>query len=257
MLSSLTSRLLLALSFAATTYASDRVINVPLTDPSIILEGHTYYNASLCGGGISLPNVGDSLAYSFNGSDIQLDFVVVPGEDFGNFTAWPDGAAIGSGYPLWWGKPETLNCSFRDSTSFSSSANYQLRRDLHTLNLTNAGNSKGGGGIFVVGISYFPDPLEFTSEIWVPASERRRGSHIGERTVIFAATFSSVVGLSLLACLVGYLRHRHFKKRNAKKAAAGSVEMDDLGSDADQKQTAPKPRSRASRWVESLAWAAS
>ncbi|KAG8914872.1 hypothetical protein FRC00_010195 [Tulasnella sp. 408] len=189
MLGSIASRLLLALSFAATAFASDRVVNVPLTDP---------------------------------GSDIQLDFVVVPGEDFGNFTAWPDEAVIGTGYPL---------CS----------ANYQLRQDLHTLNLTNAGNSKGGGGIFVVGISYFPDPLESNLEIW--GAERRRGSHMSQRTLIFAATFSSVVGLSLIACLVGYLRHMYLKKRKAKKAAAGGVEMDDLRSDAttsDQKQAAPK-----------------
>ncbi|KAG8908568.1 hypothetical protein FRC01_007335 [Tulasnella sp. 417] len=236
MLGSLTSRVLFALSLIATTFASDQMVNVPLTDPSIVLGGNTYYNASLCGGSISLPDVRDSLAYSFNGSEIQLDFVAVPGENFGNFTvSWPEDAVTSSDYPMVWSKQDTLNCSIRDSTIFSTSLNYQLNQDLHTLNLTNA----GGGGIFVVGISYLPGPLASSPEI--PGSEHR-------------------AVLSFLGCLAGYLRHRYLRRQKAKKAAAGSVEKDGPESDAstiDQKQAAAKPRSRVSRWLESLMWASS
>ncbi|KAG8907744.1 hypothetical protein FRC01_007583 [Tulasnella sp. 417] len=238
MLGSLTSRVLFALSLIATTFASDQTINVPLTDPSIVLGGNTYYNGSLCGGSISLPDVRDSLAYSFNGSEIQLDFVAVPGEYFGNFTvSWPEDAVTSSDYPMWWSKQDTLNCSIRGSTIFSTSLSYQLNPDHHTVNLTNA----GGGGIFVVGISYLKLPDSPASNPEIPGSEHR-------------------AVLSFLGCLAGYLRHRYLRRQKAKKAAAGSVEKDGPDSDAstiDQKQAAAKPRSRVSRWLESLMWASS
>ncbi|KAG9049063.1 hypothetical protein FS837_011336 [Tulasnella sp. UAMH 9824] len=142
-----------ALTFASTVFASDRVVIVPLTDPSIILDGGTYYNASVCGGALYLPNVGDSFSYSFNGSDIQLDTLVVSNTDVGNFTVLPDDTGIYAADSTPWDDPQSLNCSSRESNSFSISGNYQLQLGVHTLNFTNVGRSTGGGGIFVVGIS--------------------------------------------------------------------------------------------------------
>ncbi|KIO27231.1 hypothetical protein M407DRAFT_23538 [Tulasnella calospora MUT 4182] len=47
--------------------ADVRVVNVPLTDPRITLVNSAHYNASLCGGAISLPYYDDSILFSFQG----------------------------------------------------------------------------------------------------------------------------------------------------------------------------------------------
>lgn len=85
------SQLFILLSSVAAALSADvQVVNVPLTDPSITLVGKacvlsrpelsiplynmltigsfdSHYNASFCGGFISLPSYGDSLLFPFSG----------------------------------------------------------------------------------------------------------------------------------------------------------------------------------------------
>ncbi|KAG8907381.1 hypothetical protein FRC01_007700, partial [Tulasnella sp. 417] len=220
-----------ALSCAATVFASDRVVIVPLTDPSIVLTGNTRYNASVCGGAIYLPTVGDALYYQFNGSDIQLDTLVVSNTDMGNFTASPDEANILSADSTPWDNPPSLDCSVRESSSFSLFGGYQLKLGVHTLEYKNIGRSTGGGGIFVVGMSYFPDPLPSTFSTGTPEDPQPvfREAKASSR-VILAASVASVGGVFILLCLGEALRRRLRNKRRANNASVESVDMNILGS---------------------------
>ncbi|KAG8907382.1 hypothetical protein FRC01_007701 [Tulasnella sp. 417] len=200
--------------------ADVQVVNVPLTDPRISLAGHAQYNASLCGGAISLPTNGDYLLFPFVGSDIQIEFVVLPKEDIGNLTVWPDQAFADTGRRPPWEDPPSLNCSIRDTRSYSRLSGFQLKQGSHTLNFTsvpNEGGSTRGDGIVIIALSYFPDPLPSSFPIWTPdAFIVDHGRRVPNITAI---AVGSVCGILVLLCLGEVVRRKLEKGRRAKKVA--------------------------------------
>lgn len=220
---------MLGLPFATKAVRRDdsRIVKVSLTDPSIVFQLDGHYNASTCGGTISLPLFQSCISLPFTGSDIEIDLLPLPNEDSGLASILPDAAYLYT-KPRFSGQmdssPAVLNCSLRVTRRYSLQSGYQLKDGNHTLELCNTRMPGESGGILVAAISYYIDPLSSSIPTWVPWYEK---STISKDTIV-AASFGGVAGAISVFVLIAVLRQRSRQKIANRQGA--SLGMTKLGS---------------------------
>ncbi|KIO27236.1 hypothetical protein M407DRAFT_23541 [Tulasnella calospora MUT 4182] len=194
---------------------------VPLNDPGISFTGNAHYNASLCGGAIYLPNIGDSISWNFTGTDWRIT-AILGGEhsDLRKTTTLPEGS-LSFAYYQGLNRPFP-DCSQNDEEErWSGPRRQQLPLGPHTVVIQNEGNATDrGAGVLIGDLRYWPDPIQ-NLPTYTPKSQssKSKKNHTG-------AIIGGVVGgvVFLAAVIVGglFLWKPSFRQRFTRKRSGSA-----------------------------------
>ncbi|KAG9049058.1 hypothetical protein FS837_011331 [Tulasnella sp. UAMH 9824] len=147
--------LAITLLYFATTYAQ---VSVPLDDPGLSFTGNAHYNASLCGGAIYLPDIGDSVSWNFTGADWRIVTILGGKLDLRKATTLPEGSLS---FAFYQGLNHSFpDCGEKEDERWSGPRKKQLPLGPHTVIIQNEGNATDKGtGVLIGGLQYYPSPI--------------------------------------------------------------------------------------------------